>query len=92
MPLRSTLARIAQVTTAALATSLVACEDTQVAGPGPKIDNGPQSTLGKAKGFAEDTVADMEERQAAISRQADTVFDDKAARDFEDSGDFPDGD
>ena len=91
MPRRFKLARLSRITMAALATSLVACEDTQVAGPGPKIDKGPQSMLGKAKGFAEDTIADMEARQEAISRQADTVFDDEAARDFENSGDFPDG-
>ncbi len=91
MQTRHPLVRIASMTTVALAMSLVACEDTEVVENGPAIDDGPKSTLGKAKGFAEDTIADMEARQAAISRQADTVFDDEAARKLEDSGDFPDG-
>ena len=92
MHVRLTFVRLASIAMIGLALSLIACEDTEVAGPGPVIDDGPKSTLGKAKGFAEDTIADMEARQAAISRQADTVFDDKAARELEDSGDFPDGD
>lgn len=72
-------------------TAILGCEESVDDGFEPAVDNAPKSTLGKAKGFAEDTIADMQERQEAISRQADTVFDDAAARELEASGDFPGG-
>ena len=71
--------------------AVVGCEEAVDEDFEPMVDDRPKSTLGKAKGFSEDTIADMQERQEAIARQADTVFDDEAARDFENSGDFPDG-
>ena len=67
------------------------CEESADDDFEPVVDDTPRSTLGKAKGFSEDTIADMQERQEAIGRQADTVFDDAAARELEASGDFPDG-
>jgi hypothetical protein len=78
------------VTLAGLA-ALLGCEESTDDDYPPVVDDTPNSTLGKAKGFSEDTIADMQERQEAIGRQADTVFDDAAARELEKSGDFPDG-
>ena len=72
-------------------TAILGCEESVDDGFEPAVGGTPKSTLGKAKGFAEDTIADMQERQEAIDRQADTLFDDAAARELEDSGDFPDG-
>lgn len=71
--------------------AVVGCEEAVDEDFEPMVDDRPKSTLGKAKGFSEDTIADMQERQEAIARQADTVFDDAAARELEESGDFPDG-
>ena len=79
------------IMTVADLTTILGCEESADDGFEPAVDGTPRSTLGKAKGFAEDTIADMQERQEAIGRQADTVFDDAAARELEDSGDFPDG-
>ncbi len=71
--------------------AVLGCEEPADDDFEPVVDDTPKSTLGKAKGFSEDTIADMQERQEAIGRQADTVFDDAAARELEESGDFPDG-
>ncbi len=71
--------------------AIAGCEESVDDDFDPPVDDAPRSTLGKAKGFAEDTISDMQERQEAIGRQADTVFDDAAARRLEESGDFPDG-
>jgi len=78
------------VTLAGLA-AILGCEESVDDDYAPVVDDTPNSTLGKAKGFSADTIADMQERQEAIGRQADTVFDDAAARELEKSGDFPDG-
>ena len=61
---------------------IVGCEDlgTDTA-PGPPT--GAQSTLGKAKEKADRTVDQINQYQQDLSRQADTVFDDQAARQLE---------
>lgn len=60
----------------------VGCEDLATdTAPGPPT--GAQSALGKAKEKADRTVDQINQYQQDLSRQADTVFDDQAARQLE---------
>lgn len=59
------------------------CEDLDVGAAAPTAPTGAQSTLGKAKEKAERTVDQINRHQQDLVRQADTVFDDQAARELE---------
>ena len=60
----------------------VGCEDLSTdASPAPST--GAQSALGKAKERAERTVDQINRHQQELVQQADTVFDDRAARRLE---------